>query len=82
MTDRLLTGIPRLDEMLGGGLLPGKLTVVVGATGIGKTQLGIQFARKGLEQDGENGVIFDMTARGDMQNHADYADRLFGWELR
>jgi len=82
MTDRLLTGIPRLDEMLGGGLLPGKLTVVVGATGIGKTQLGIQFARKGLEQDGENGVIFDMTARGDMQNHADYADRLFGWQLR
>ncbi len=79
---RLQTGIPRLDEILGGGLLPGTLTVVVGATGIGKTQLGIQFARQGLQQDGEPGVIFDMTARGDTQNHSDYAERLFDWTLR
>ena len=82
MPERLQTGIPRLDDMLGGGLLPGKLTVVVGATGIGKTQLGIQFAHRGTQQEGEPGVIFDMTSRGDAQNHADYADRLFGWPLR
>jgi KaiC/GvpD/RAD55 family RecA-like ATPase len=56
--------------------------VVVGATGIGKTQLGIQFAQQGLEQDGERGIIFDMTSRGDMQNHADYAERLFDWTLK
>ena len=39
MTDQLRqsTGIPALDELLGGGLLPGTLTVVVGATGMGKT---------------------------------------------
>ncbi len=82
MPERLQTGIPRLDDMLGGGLLPGKLTVVVGATGIGKTQLGLQFAHRGNQQEGEPGIIFDMTARGDAQNHADYADRLFGWPLR
>lgn len=82
MTDRLSTGIPKLDAMLGGGLLPGKLAVVVGATGVGKTQLGIQFAQQGLDQEGERGIIFDMTSRGDMQNHADYADRLFGWQLK
>lgn len=82
MSERLQTGVPRLDELLGGGLLPGSLTVVVGATGIGKTQLGLQFARQGLAQEGETGVIFDMTARGDMQNHSDYAQRLFQWELR
>ena len=29
--------------MLGGGLLPGTLTVVYGATGIGKTHLGLAF---------------------------------------
>ena len=39
---------PGLDELLGGGLLPGTLTVVVGSTGIGKTQLGLQFAQAGL----------------------------------
>ncbi|MHC4879403.1 MAG: RAD55 family ATPase [Planctomycetota bacterium] len=82
MPERLQTGIPRLDDMLNGGLLPGKLTVVVGATGIGKTQLGIQFARRGTQQEGEPGVIFDMTSRGDAQNHADYAERLFDWSLR
>lgn len=79
---RIGTGIPRLDELLGGGLLPGTLTVVLGATGIGKTQLGIQFAAQGTREEGEPGVIFDMTARGDSQSHADYAQRMAGWALR
>ena len=78
---RLSTGIDGLDDLLGGGLLPGTLTVVVGSTGIGKTQFGLQFARAGLAQEGLPGIIFDMTARGDSQNHADYARRMFGWEL-
>ena len=75
------TGIPKLDEMLGGGLIPGTLTVVMGATGIGKTQLGISFAHQGLAQESEPGIIFDLTSRGDSQNHADYAKRLFDWDL-
>lgn len=78
---RQQTGISRLDDLLGGGLLPGTLTVVLGATGIGKTQLGLQFAHAGHTQEGERGVIFDLTARGDSQNHAEYARRMFGWEL-
>ncbi|HLQ45330.1 MAG TPA: ATPase domain-containing protein, partial [Planctomycetaceae bacterium] len=82
MTTRLQTGIPRLDEMLGGGLLPGTLTVVVGATGIGKTQLGLQFAQAGQAQEGERGIVLDLTSRGDSQNQAEYARRLFAWELR
>ena len=76
---RLRTGIPQLDQMLGGGLIPGTLTVVAGATGIGKTQLGLQWAHQGTAQEGEPGVLFDMTARGDSQNHAEYAQRLAGW---
>lgn len=76
------TGVAGLDALLGGGLLPGTLTVVLGATGIGKTQLGLQFARQGLTQDGQTGILFDMTSRGDAQNHADYARRLFDWTLR
>ena len=82
MTERIRTGLSQLDQLLGGGLLPGKLTVVIGSTGIGKTQLGIQFAHAGRVQEGEPGIIFDMTARGDTQNHADYAERLFDWNLR
>lgn len=78
---RLSTGVDGLDSHLGGGLLPGTLTVVVGSTGIGKTQLGLQFARAGLEQEGRLGVVFDMTSRGDSQNHREYARRMFGWEM-
>jgi KaiC/GvpD/RAD55 family RecA-like ATPase len=79
---RYSTGVPGLDGLLGGGLLPGTLTVVLGATGIGKTQLGLQFAHQGLLQEGQPGIVFDMTSRGDAQNHADYARRIFNWTLR
>lgn len=82
MDSRLSTGIARLDDMLGGGLLPGTLTVVVGATGIGKTQLGLHFAHAGCRQEGEPGLVLDLTTRGDSQNQAEYARRLFGWDLR
>ena len=78
---RIQTGIERLDEALGGGLLPGTLTVVMGATGIGKTQLGLQFANHGLSQEGQRGIVYDMTSRGDSQNHAEYAKRLCDWEM-
>lgn len=78
--ERLSTGVCGLDEHLGGGLLPGTLTVVMGATGIGKTQLGLQFAHAVDERE-RRGVVLDMTCRGDSQNHAAYAQRLFGWKL-
>jgi len=81
-TQRISTGLPRLDELLDGGLLPGKLSVILGATGIGKTQLGIQFLEAGRKQEGERGILFDLTARGDSQNHADYAQRIADWTLR
>jgi KaiC/GvpD/RAD55 family RecA-like ATPase len=79
---RYSTGIDRLDDMLGGGLLPGTLTVALGATGIGKTQLGIQFAAAGQRQEGRRGFLFDMSSRGDAQSHADYAQRMCAWPLR
>jgi KaiC/GvpD/RAD55 family RecA-like ATPase len=78
---RQSTGIPRLDAALGGGLLPGTLTVVMGATGIGKTQLGLTYAHAGLAEDGHPGILFDMTTRGDDQNHTAYAARMFDWSL-
>lgn len=79
---RQSTGLKRLDDMLGSGLIPGTLTVVLGATGIGKTQLGIQFADAGRTQEGERGIFFDLTSRGDAQNHAEYARRMHDWVFR
>ncbi|MBI2529395.1 MAG: recombinase RecA [Candidatus Rokubacteria bacterium] len=82
MTTRVSTGLARLDDMLGGGLLPGTLTVAYGATGIGKTHLGLTFGSHGRVADGAPGLVFDMNARGDSQQHHAYAARLFGWDLR
>jgi KaiC/GvpD/RAD55 family RecA-like ATPase len=82
MTARVSTGIPRLDAMLGGGLLPGTLTVVYGATGIGKTHLGLTFADHGRVAEGARGLVFDMNGRGDSQLHDEYAGRLFDWSLK
>ena len=74
-------GIERLDAALGGGLLPGTLTVIAGATGVGKTQLGLEWASAGLSAEGARGVLCDLTSRGDSQNHREYASRLCGWEI-
>ena len=79
---RQSTGIPRLDQALGGGLIPGTLAVVMGATGIGKTQLGISYAFAGQQQEQETGILFDMTTRGDSQNQSEYAARMFGWNFQ
>jgi len=80
-TDRQSFGIEVLDRDLGGGLLPGTLTVVAGATGVGKTQLGLRWADAGSSAEGRRGVLCDLTSRGDSQGHLAYASRLFGWEL-
>jgi RecA/RadA recombinase len=82
VTVRVSTGLDRLDAMLGGGLLPGTLTVVYGATGIGKTHLGLTFADYGRRADGARGIVLDMNGRGDSQQHDEYAGRLFGWALK
>jgi KaiC/GvpD/RAD55 family RecA-like ATPase len=78
---RFSTGVPGLDELLGGGLVPGTLAVVSGATGIGKTQFGLQYCNAGLADEGRRGVVFDMSARGDAQSQKEYARRMFDWSL-
>src|SRR3954454_19812068 len=62
-TRRQIFGIDALDQLLGGGLMPGTLTVLAGATGAGKTQLGLRWADAGLKADGRRGVVCDLTSR-------------------
>ncbi|MCJ7739418.1 MAG: recombinase, partial [Anaerolineae bacterium] len=40
--DRVRTGIPGFDELLGGGFLPQSANLVEGAPGTGKSTLGMQ----------------------------------------
>ena len=45
---RLSTGIPRLDEMMGGGIPAGDSLVLAGPTGTGKTTFAMKFVAAGL----------------------------------
>jgi circadian clock protein KaiC len=54
--NRVATGVPGLDEMLGGGLPAGYSLLLVGPSGSGKTILTTQFLAEGARR-GEPGVI-------------------------
>lgn len=54
---RMAFGIPRLDEMLHGGMPSGSATAILGAPGTGKTLLGLSFLAEGARR-GEHGVYF------------------------
>jgi circadian clock protein KaiC len=61
---RLSTGIPRLDQMLGGGLPSNSVTMVVGPSGTGKTILGMQFlAESTAEEPGLLVGFYETPAR-------------------
>lgn len=51
------TGVQGLDEITGGGLPRGRITLVTGGTGCGKTLLGLQFLVAGAREFGEPGVL-------------------------
>ncbi|MBC7701169.1 ATPase domain-containing protein, partial [Aquabacterium sp.] len=53
---RLQTGVPALDEMMGGGLPTGHSLLVAGPSGSGKSILAMAFLAEGARQ-GETGVI-------------------------
>jgi circadian clock protein KaiC len=53
---RLQTGVPELDEMMGGGLPRGYSLLVAGPSGSGKSILAMAFLAEGAQQ-GETGVI-------------------------
>jgi circadian clock protein KaiC len=54
--DRLTTGVPGLDAVVGGGLPQGSTTMILGPTGVGKTLLGYRFV--GSSGPSEKGVLF------------------------
>lgn len=54
-TSRVLTGIPGLDERMGGGLLEGTISTVIGSSGVGKTTFALEFLIHGVV-NGERGL--------------------------
>lgn len=74
----LATGVPGLDEILGGGLRQGTCTLLEGIPGAGKTTVGIQYIYSGALAD-EPGLIVTFEQFPEQI----YEDALqFGWDLQ
>ena len=53
---RLKLGDPKFDSLMGGGLVPGSVTALLGPAGTGKTTIGTRFLEEGASQ-GELGMF-------------------------
>src|SRR5438093_6790579 len=80
MTDSTLiqTGIYGLDQIFLGGILKGNLILVEGATGTGKTLMGLEVIYRGITEHDEPGIIvvFETSPRKLIRDAAG-----FGWNL-
>jgi len=60
--ERVKMGIMGLDDMLGGGLIPGSICSIIGTYGTGKTTFSLEFAWDGLKK-GESVIYISLEER-------------------
>ena len=73
------TGIPGLDELMSGGFPEGRVILLVGGPGSGKTILSSQFLYKGLSELGESSVFVSLD-EGKEHYYAEMQN--FGWDFK
>jgi len=74
---RVSSGIKGLDELIGGGYIPGDIYLVTGGTGTGKTIFCTQFIWEGI-QKGEPGIYFSLE---ELPQDIIEDVKSFGWDL-
>lgn len=74
---RIAIGSPGLDHVLGGGLTPGRLYLVEGTPGSGKTTLALRFLLEGCEAD-ERGLYVTLS---ETEDELRAGARSHGWDL-
>jgi circadian clock protein KaiC len=75
--DRSSTGVPGLDQILGGGLTTHRLYLVEGTPGTGKTTLALQFLLEGA-RNGEKGLYVTLS---ETPNELRAVAKTHGWTL-
>ena len=76
--DRVKTGIPGMDELLGGGFLEGAQVVVAGGSGTGKTIFGLQYLYNGATQFDDPGALIVLE---ESPRNISWNMKNFGWDL-
>lgn len=76
---RVKTGIPGLDEALGGGIPEGNVVLVSGLCGSGKTIFSLQFLHSGATEYGEKGAYIALDEKPEIVRRR---AKPFGWDLR
>ena len=77
--ERIKTGILELDEMLGGGFMPGDAVLIAGSAGSGKTTLALQYLVNGVTQFGDRGIYVTFE---ELPNQIYRDAKSFGLDLR
>ncbi len=75
---KISTGISGLDELVGGGLPKGRVILVIGGPGTGKTIMCSQFLYKGIYESKENGIFVSLDEGKD---HFYSEMQGFGWDF-
>jgi len=75
--EKVETGVPGLDEMLEGGLIPGRTYMVSGTSGTGKTTLALQFLLEGSKR-GERVLYVSLD---EPPNEVRRNMMSYGWDL-
>ena len=73
------TGVEGLDELISGGIPRGRVILVLGGPGTGKTILASQFLYKGISQYGENGIFVSLD---EGKKHFCFEMLKFGWDFK
>jgi circadian clock protein KaiC len=78
LAKKVPSGISGLDELIGGGLPEGRVILIVGGPGSGKTIMCSQFLYKGIHESGENGVFVSLD---EGKRHFCSEMKSFGWDF-
>jgi len=76
---KIATGINGLDELIDGGFPEGRVILVIGGPGTGKTIMCGQFLYKGIYENQENGVFVSLD---ESKDHFYSEMQGFGWDFR
>jgi len=73
------TGVQGLDELISGGFPKGRVILILGGPGAGKTILASQFLYKGISEYNENGILVSLD---EGKNHYFAEMAKFGWDFK